>query len=318
MERALYDPERGFYARRQPRADFYTAPELHPAFAAVLAKDVAKRLDALRAAGVPGPLTVVEMGSGEGALAEQMLSRLPRGVRYVLVERCEEMLERAHERLARRFENVEACVSLAELEPCAGVFLSNELVDAFPVHVLEKSGGAVRELYVARDGGTTLAELSTPELQPHASSVSAQLEEGGLHAVNLEAAPWMADVAERLLAGWVLTIDYGKRFGGAPNPPRGFYRHTHAQRLTDRQGEQDLTASVDFDVLIGAGEQQGLRAETYCTLGRYLLDGGIADFMPMGDSAFDFKSRAQIKTLLHPEGMGEAFKVLIQTRGLLS
>ena len=34
--------------------------------------------------------------------------------------------------------------------------------------------------------------------------------------------------------------------------------------------------------------------------------------------AFDFKSRAQIKTLLHPEGMGEAFKVLIQTRGLLS
>ncbi len=318
MESALYDPERGFYARRQPRADFYTAPELHPAFAAVLARDVTKRLDALRSRGVPGPLTVVEMGSGEGVLAEQLLARLPRGVRYVLVERCEDMLERSHERLSARFENVEALCSLEELEPCAGVFLSNELVDAFPVHVLEKSGGAVRELYVRRNGATELSTLSTAALQPHAAAVAPQLEEGALHAVNLEAEPWMAAVAEKLLAGWVLTIDYGKRFGGAPNPPRGFYRHSHAETLTGREGAQDLTASVDFDVLIATGEQHGLRTESYGTMTRFLLEGGIADYLPAGDSVADVRSRAQIKTLLHPEGMGEAFKVLIQTRGLLS
>ncbi|TPW20633.1 MAG: hypothetical protein FD126_1497, partial [Elusimicrobia bacterium] len=28
METALYEPERGFYAVREAKADFYTAPEL--------------------------------------------------------------------------------------------------------------------------------------------------------------------------------------------------------------------------------------------------------------------------------------------------
>ena len=36
MEAALYDPEQGYYGRRIPREDFYTAPELHPAFGGVL------------------------------------------------------------------------------------------------------------------------------------------------------------------------------------------------------------------------------------------------------------------------------------------
>ena len=36
MESALYDPEEGFYSTRTQTADFYTAPELHPAFGADL------------------------------------------------------------------------------------------------------------------------------------------------------------------------------------------------------------------------------------------------------------------------------------------
>ena len=36
METALYDPERGYYSVREKAADFYTAPELHAAFGAVL------------------------------------------------------------------------------------------------------------------------------------------------------------------------------------------------------------------------------------------------------------------------------------------
>ncbi len=211
MEQALYDPEHGFYARRQPRADFYTAPELHPAFAGVLARDIGKRLESLRARGVVGPLTIVEMGAGEGLLAEQLLGQLPRGVRFVLLERCSDLLDNGIKRLRESFEDVEGVSHLSELEPCSGVFLSNELVDAFPVHVLEKSGGAVREVYVGRNGATTLAGLSTPKLEPHAAAVAATLEEGATHAVNLEAEPWLDLVAERLMAGSLMTIDYGKR-----------------------------------------------------------------------------------------------------------
>lgn len=291
MEEALYHPERGYYPRREPRADFYTAPELHPAFAAVLARQIEKRL--------PLGGRVVEMGAGEGLLASQLMARLP-GVPYVAVERAAAVTKAPGARVLR---------SIEELEPGPGVFLSNELVDAFPVHVLEKKNGVVHELYVDQDGSEKLGPLSDERLR-----VDVDLQEGERHAVNVEASLWMRQIARAMTAGAVITLDYGKRFGAAPNPPRAFYRHSRPESLTARPGEQDLTASVDFDTLIGVGERLGLKTEFYGTLSRFLLDGGIGDFLPQGDSVADLRARAQIKTLLHPEGMGETFKVLVQTR----
>jgi SAM-dependent MidA family methyltransferase len=294
MEGALYHPELGFYARRKPRADFYTAPELHPAFAAVLASEIARRL--------PAGGTVVEMGAGDGTLAAQLLARLPAGTPYTMVEKS----------LSPKVEGARTVRSLDELAPLRGVFFSNELVDAFPVHVLEKSGGRVYELYVDAAGAERLGELSTPALQEHAERV--ELQDGERHAVNLDLEGWLAQVASLITAGALMTIDYGHRYGATPNPPRGFWRHTQPEMLTARPGEQDLTASVDFERMIALGEKAGLIKEQYGTLSKFLIDGGISKHMPMGDSAVDFKSRSQIKTLIHPEGMGEVFKVLIQTK----
>ena len=316
MESALYDPERGFYSRRRPRADFYTAPELHPAFAGVTARRVEQLCDRI---GLDSP-KVVEMGAGEGLFAEQLLERLPEGTSYALVERSDSALEAALRRLRDRFPQVEGYSSLAELEPTEGVFLSNELVDAFPVHVLQREGESIRELYVDEHGNEKLGELSTPELLAHAEKVAETLEAGARHAVNLEAERWLRQVRAVLARGAVVTIDYGAKFHGAPNPPRAFFKHSQPDRLTARGGEQDLTASVDFGSLIRIGGQLGFKEEFFGTMSRFLIDGGIADFMPMGDSASDVRSRSKVKTLIHPDGMGEVFKVLIQTlnEGMLS
>lgn len=292
MESALYHPERGFYARRVPKADFYTAPELHPAFAAVLARHLAGRL-------APGE-SVVEMGSGAGVLAAQLRERLPAGTRYVMIERS----AAARAAAAALNPGAEILSSLEELAPFSGVFLSNELVDAFPVHLLEKRNGELLEVFVADDGSEVLRPLSRPEL-----AVNVELQEGERHAVNLEAALWLKRVASVMTAGTVITVDYGKRFGAMPNPPRAYRAHAVHQGLTEAEGRQDLTASVDFDQLIAAGDAVGLSTESYTTLSRFLLDGGIGDFMPQ-----DYKGRMQVKTLVHPDGMGEVFKVLIQSK----
>lgn len=313
MERALYHPESGFYSRRIPTEDFYTAPELHPAFAGVLARDLASRLARLRAEGA-GPVRIVEMGGGRGLLAEQLLgelSRLGERVPYALVERAAGPRAQAQARLAGRQARVVA--SLEELEPGAGVFLSNELVDAFPVHLLEKKDGQVLEVCVDGDGSPVLCPLSRPELQAHAQSVFEHLEEGSRHAVNLEVAGWLDAVCEKLSRGWLLTVDYGKRFGAAPNPPRAFRRHRLEDALLDAPGSKDLTASVDFEALISQGERRGLALERYETLSRFLLDGGVADWL----EGADFAQRAKVKTLIHPEAMGETFKVLIQRKSEL-
>ena len=71
---------------------------------------------------------------------------------------------------------------------------------------------------------------------------------------------------------------------------------------------------MDFDSLIAEGGRCGLKLESYGTLSRFLIDGGVSDWLKAGEDAAAWRSRAKIKTLIHPEGMGEVFKVLVQGR----
>ena len=74
MAEALHGPD-GYYTRRPrlggPDADFFTAPELHPAFGALLGKLAARVWDAL---GRPEAFDLVEHGPGTGALARDLLT----------------------------------------------------------------------------------------------------------------------------------------------------------------------------------------------------------------------------------------------------
>jgi SAM-dependent MidA family methyltransferase len=320
METALYDPERGFYSTREKTADFYTAPELHGAYGAVLAD----RAAGLLARCGEGPLTLFEGGCCDGTLACQVARRLREAhaplaarLRFVLVERNRKDLTTAARRLTAFGMPVEALTSVEKLHAFRGVLYSNELIDALPFHVLERRGDEVLELHVDETGREALRPLSRPELAAPAAAVRDALEEGGRHAVSLEARAWFTTAAHRLSAGFILTADYGKRFPAeVPNPPRSFRAHAVETELTREEGTRDLTASADFEALVQAGEKAGLALESYESLSRFLLDGGIERFFAAasGDDASSYKSRAKLKTLVHPEGMGEAFKVLIQRK----
>lgn len=322
MEASLYDPERGFYAVREKSADFYTAPELHGAFGAVLADRLAGLLGRLG----EGPLTLVEAGCGDGTLACQVARRLreahaPLAARlnFVLLERGRKDLTEAVRRLTAFTVPVAACTAVEKLPAFAGVLYSNELIDALPFHVLERRGGAVLELGIDEHGAETLTPLSRPELAAPAAAVKDALAEGGRHAVNLEAPAWLTAAAGRLSRGFVLTADYGKRFTpDAPNPPRSYRAHAVETELSREAGTRDLTASADFEALVKAGEKAGLALESYESLSRFLVDGGIERHFAAaaGDDSSSYRERAKLKTLMHPEGMGEVFKVLIQRKAI--
>lgn len=322
METSLYDPERGFYAVREKSADFYTAPELHGAFGAVLAD----RLAGLLARCGEGPLALVEGGCGDGTLACQVARRLlsahaPLAARlsFVLVERNRKDLTEATRRLTAFTPRVAAFTSVDKLPAFAGALYSNELIDALPFHVLEKRGGEVLELCVDETGAESLKALSLPGLAAPAAAVAESLSEGERHAVSLEAAAWLTKAARALTKGFVLTADYGKRFSpDAPNPPRSYRAHAVETELSRDAGLRDLTASADFEALIKAGESAGLALASYESLSRFLVDGGIERHFAAaaGDDASSYRERAKLKTLMHPEGMGEVFKVLIQSKGI--
>ncbi|MFI5350971.1 MAG: SAM-dependent methyltransferase [Elusimicrobiota bacterium] len=324
MESALYDPENGFYSTRTQTADFYTAPELHPAFGAVLADRIAVLLRRVKASRPGETLAVVEAGCGDGTLAAAVARRLREkhadltaDLRFVLIERSRRDLTEAIRGLTAFGISVDACTSIERLPNFTGALYSNELFDALPAHLLQKNAGEMREVYVDPSGNQILGPLSTPDLAVHAAAIASALADGERHAVNLAAPRLLLDAAARLSAGFLLTLDYGKRFTSeTPNTPRAYRAHRIESDLTSAPGSQDLTVPADFTALIAAGESAGAALESYQSLSRFLLDGGIEAFIAAaaGDDASSYKERAQLKTLIHPEGMGEAFKVLIQRK----
>ncbi len=323
MESALYDPERGYYSVREKTADFYTAPELHCAFGAVLADRLALLLERIPAG--PGDvLSIVEAGCGDGTLACQAARRLREKhpglaarVAFVLVERGRKDLTTAARRLNAFGVKVTAYTEIEKVPPFRGVLYSNELLDALPVHLLEARDGRVQEVFVDDAGKEVCGPLSRPELEAHAGAMTGSLQEGARHAVSLEAAAWLAGAAARVREGFIVSIDYGKRFApGTANPPRAFHRHAVETELTREPGARDLTASVDFEALIKAGEPEGLSLEAFETLSKFLIEGGLLGFLEAaaGDDSASYRERAKLKTLIHPEGMGEVFKVLIMRK----
>jgi len=345
MDAALYDPESGYYmVRRETRKDFYTAPELHHSFGGTLAHYIADQVGNLQKAGrrapgtwgtggadpdgVPAPYSIVEMGAADGLLSEHLIRTLSKiapeifiQCRFILVEKSPKFRAAALERLSLYGEQVRVLASLDELEPVNGIFLSNELVDAFPMHLIEKARGKLYEVYVSsRPGGEgyqyNLGGFSSPELRKRAEAVGGQIPEGCRFAINLEAVRWLKSVSAKLLAGQVVTIDYGRRFRGVASlEPKFFYRHFHSQTPMQEMGREDITCPVDFEALIKDGEAQGLKLHSFSSLGSFLIKHGILDYLPAGMTQAAMVARNQVKTLFHPEGMGDIFKVLIQQKG---
>lgn len=337
MEACLYHPEHGYYARPEARrfADYYTSVDVHPIFGRLLARQLAEMWEAL---GRPAEFTAVEAGAGTGHFAAQILDfcerTLPdffRALRYVAVERGaarRAALEAALAPHGRAF----AAAQLPEKIP-SGCIFSNELLDALPVHRVVQEKGEMLEHYVGIAGeglGQVAGRLSSPPVADYFSEQHVILAEGQQAEAGLEACRWIADAAMRLGRGFVLTVDYGHEAAElySPRHMRGtvlaYQNHRATEDLFAAPGEQDLTAHVNFTALetlptLPRGirlARTGLVSQT-----QFLLALGraneFADLYDQGQSEEErFQARLGLKTLIHPEGMGEMFKVLIHHKGI--
>jgi SAM-dependent MidA family methyltransferase len=117
----------------------------------------------------------------------------------------------------------------------------------------------------------------------------------------------------------VLTIDYGYLAEDyyAPHRKAGtllcYHQHRSSNDPLSRIGEQDITAHINFTALAERGAAAGLPPLGFCDQSRFvagLLEKGGADFL----AKLVPKATAQLKTLLHPELMGQTFNVLVQHR----
>lgn len=349
MDRALYDPQFGYYARSRTKigagGDFFTSPHLSSDFGELIAEQLAELWQVLEQ---PDPFTLVEMGAGQGLLAGDVLRYLQRrypdcfaALTYLIVEKAASHVSEQQQRLQRWLDAGVRLKwsSIEDIPPesIVGCIFSNELVDAFPVHLVTIVNHQLKEIYVRTQADRfteVVSDISTPDLANYFKLVGINFNDYPDHyrtEVNLAALDWIETVAAKLQRGFVLTIDYGYTASRYYNPGRSqgtlqcYFQHSHHNDPYINVGEQDITAHVDFTALQRSGERSGLETVGFVQQGLFLMALGLGDRLTQltateTTSPQDLQNRLRRREALHqlmnPMGLG-GFGVLIQSKRVL-
>jgi SAM-dependent MidA family methyltransferase len=321
MAIALYDPQVGYYGRQAAQlgvqGDYYTSPELHPAFAALVLTQIEQVWEALDR---PQPFVVHEAGPGSGIFARDLLdyARAARPDLYGALEyRLDEASPALRERQQRLLEReghadlvgwvrstadrsadprprlptapgqaaADGRLPTADDSP-AHFVIANELLDALPVHLVQLRRGRLEELFVVERGGRLTLEPgppASPDLCAYFDRLGLAPGEGCRAEVNLAALDWMRAAARGLVRGLLLVFDYGYSAEQLYRPIRRdgtllcYYRHTLNSEPLARIGQQDLTTHVDFTSVRRAGEAAGLGTLGLVSQQRFLKNLGWQD-----------------------------------------
>jgi len=336
MQMALYHPKYGYYNSDVERVgrfgDYYTSPTVSRIFGEFIAKQLEEMWRIMR----EEKFTIVEMGANRGWLCYDIIRCIKRAYpefydnfHYIIVEtnpyarEKQTLLLDAIESMGKKVFWHTYTKEGFSFDKIQGCFLSNEFVDALPVHRLRLKKGILKELYVGYNGAGFFEmedEVSIPALKGYLETLQIYLKEGQEYEANLDAVDWLRYVSEKLSKGFVITIDYGDiadgvyRRNDTGNTLRCFYQHTVNCDYYERLGEQDITAHVDFTNLINAGKSVGLEVTGLTKQSHFLIALGVLERLNNANN--DIETILKVKNLVHPEGMGEVFKVLIQHKNI--
>ena len=321
MDIALYS-QNGYYNTQEPfgkSGDYYTSPILHPAFSSFVALQLHHMWEIL---GRPNPFTVIEIGSGCGVMARDIISSLT-----LSKTKCIDSLRYlAFDRISQKNtpEEIETIISETVSETFAtGVVISNELIDALPAKMVEIHDNEIQEIRVGIDPQNRIIETldknreESPELRNIVGDTSDI--EGYRGPVRCGIEEWMANISKVLSKGFLLTIDYGFEnsiyysLNKSHRLLQTYFDHIETSNPYQKIGLQDITAHVDFTHFSSCAEDVGFRSLALISQHDWLNDLHFKEFINRDLRGGKVSPRELnfIRMLINPEGLG-GFKVDVQ------
>jgi SAM-dependent MidA family methyltransferase len=326
----------GYYAGKREQfgkaGDFYTSSDVHAVYGRLLCRQFEQMWRVLEE---PPEIAIVELGPGRGlfaadvlAWADKKLPRFAKALRYELVEVSSSSRERLRERLGDdpRVTMHESTDSVSGHALEYAIVFANEFFDALPTEVLDYRG----EVHVSLDGDEFVEQFVAPSsaVREFVKQYGVLPQQGERVDAPLQAQDYMIRVAEFMNAkkGFCVFVDYGyvrdeMLAGRHMGTVTSFRRHTISDSPYDSPGEQDITVQVNFTALAAAAREHGLDPLGWVTQSQFLI--GIGEESQFGEAFEECKlpqehaKRAlQLKHLVTPEGMGEAFHVLVLASGV--
>jgi SAM-dependent MidA family methyltransferase len=309
VEIALYHPEAGYYSRPVhpvgKEGDYVTSPALSPVFAYA----ISRLIDEFVARADGAVCSFVDIGCGTGAL----INEIAPAIRSFGIDRT-----RGNSLLDVPRDGMH-------------ILFSNELFDALPFARLVMRGRELHELWV--DANLDWVEREAPEAyDDYFASHGITLEDGQFADVSLDWRGLYREIASFSEHALIVSFDYGyrarqlfhsriRRFGTAAS----YTQQRVTRDLLANPGEQDLTAHINFDDLIRAGEELGAKTLYFDRQAKFLLSLGITEhplFAPVEhvetiEAALELReAREEARRLVLPDGIGEEIRVLVQGRGV--
>lgn len=322
MDAALYG-ESGYYSSGKVEfgilGDFYTTSHVHELFATLIAEQFARIWEE---DGSPADYTIVELGPGDGTFAENVLTNLRanlthafNSIKYVCVDISPSLRRRQQDRL-REFK-----VEWLDHVPArdCGIIFSNEFFDALPVHVVQQINGRLNELYVEDDAKWVIGDVSTPEISSAWRRAGTVLKEGQRAEICLDAIRVLNELSTKFKRAHMISIDYGDLAERLFSEDRfeGTLRCFKSHEMTNDPflwRDCDITASVNFTLLLEFGKDFGFEVRRFVDLPEYLMSLGlldrVAELTIETKNPRELQKRLALKQLFLPQGIAGSFKVL--------
>jgi len=336
MQMALFEPKLGYYESRHvfgEAGDFITGIDLGPWLGLGFADLM---LWGWQQLGQPKHWILLEQGGGSGHLLTEVLKHLQQQdismPQVIAVERSAWMRERQAEHYQAEGFDVTLHASLDDIHTNLPVLMMcNELPDAFPVRPFVYRNGQYFERGVGyQNEAFVWLEASEAISEPLAIDVDIQStwQNGYISEFNPALKDWQKNVSRLMQHGFLFCVDYGYsqqeyyRNNRVEGTLMGHAAHQVVEDVLSADvGSCDITAHIDFTHLARLGEQVGLTSLSFITQGAWLAQSpsvqALVTELAQAGTVKSVQAMAQAKRMLLPMGMGESFKLLVQSKNTI-
>ncbi|MCI4625696.1 MAG: SAM-dependent methyltransferase [Candidatus Magnetoovum sp. WYHC-5] len=325
MDMALYYPDYGYYTSKETEigkeGDFFTSAHLHPIFGQLIGQQIEQMWQLM---GKPIEFFIVEFGAGKGYLFYDLINtqtndKFIKALKYVIIEKNPHMIAKQAKLLTPYIEKIQWLSSIKELGSFSGCVLANELIDAFPIHLIERKNNSTNEIYLdyQTDKFVEILKLINNN---YLKEFNIELPPNNYKTeINLALKDWLSDLATYLIDGFIFIIDYGYPAWEYYSPERNrgtllcYYKHKINENPYINIGKQDITTHVNFTAIHKWAQSLNFQTLGYCTQGNFLISMEIDKILMITTTYME--DLPKIKRLILPQGMGESHKVIISYKG---
>ncbi|MBA4728587.1 MAG: SAM-dependent methyltransferase [Candidatus Dadabacteria bacterium] len=331
VRNALYD-KGGYYhdhSSVKEKRDFITSPQVSDLFGFFISKYISLNFSKFFK---KKNFSIVELGSNDGLLSLQILDYLKsnylelyENINYIIIEQNSYLKKNILLNLKDHQEKIEVTNKLKNSKKIkkSAFFVCNEFFDSLPFHRCIYRDGSFFEIAVEVDSKKNFlpveVEIRT-EVLNLIKNIGLKVDENFFFEFpSDEYFDFFDDLKEISENFLFLIFDYGEKsqtlnIGKNPNgSARCFYKNQISNNFYENFQKQDITFSVNFQLLKESFTSIKAKEISFETQSKFLLTNGFVEMLEAYRPP-DLLELQNIKKLVSPSSMGEAFKVMLLAR----